>query len=51
MATGTVKKIDPIERKLVFYSENGQSNGKTVMISRIRDIQGEAVRFLDSEVK
>ena len=24
--TGTVKKIDPIERKLVFYAENGQSN-------------------------
>lgn len=48
---GTVKKIDPIEGKLVFYSENGQSNGKSVLISRIRDIQGEAVSFLDSEVK
>ncbi len=47
--TGPVKKIDPIERKLVFYAENGQSNGKTIMISRIRDIRGELVNYMDEE--
>lgn len=47
--TGAVKKIDPIEGKLVFYSENGQSNGKSVMITRIRDIRGELVNYMDEE--
>lgn len=49
--TGTVKKIDPIEGKLVFYSENGQSNGKSVMITRIREIQGKTVGFVDDTIK
>ena len=45
--TGTVKKIDAIEGKIIFYAENGRSNGQSIQISRIREIHGELVDYID----
>lgn len=46
--SGTVKKIDSVENKIIFYAENGILNGKEILISRIRDIYGEQVNFLEN---
>ena len=47
--TGEVKKIDPIEGVIVYFAENGRSDGKTVPLSRIREIHGELVNYMDEE--
>ena len=44
---GTVKVIDPIEGRLIFYAGNGISDGQVILLSCIRRIQGESVDFLD----
>ena len=46
-AQGTVKAIDPIEGRLIFYAENGISDGQVIPLSCVRRIQGESVDFLD----
>lgn len=44
--SGIVKKIDSVERKVVFFAENGILSGKEILISRIRDIHGEQIDFM-----
>jgi hypothetical protein len=46
-AQGTVKAIDPIEGRLIFYAANGISDGQAIPLSCVRRIQGESVDFLD----
>ena len=46
-AQGTVKAIDPIEGRLIFYASNGISDGQVIPLSCVRRIQGECVDFLD----
>lgn len=45
--TGVIKKIDSYSRLIVFYAENGISNGDSIPIDRIVDIDGEI--FLEYE--
>lgn len=45
--TGVIKKIDPYGRVIIFYGENGISNGDSIPIDRIVDIDGEI--FLEYE--
>ena len=44
---GTVKAIDPIEGRLIFYAANGSSDGQVIPLSCVRKIEGESVDFLD----
>ena len=46
-AQGTVKAIDPIEGRLIFYAANGISDGQVILLSCVRRIHGESVDFLD----
>ena len=46
-AQGTVKAIDPIEGRLIFYAANGISDGQAIPLSCVRKIHGESVDFLD----
>ena len=46
-AQGTVKVIDPIEGRLIFYAANGISDGEVIPMSCVRRIQGESVDFFD----
>ena len=48
--TGKVKKIDAIEGKVIFQAENGRSNGQSIQISRIREIHGELVDYMDDAI-
>lgn len=48
--TGTVKKIDAIEGKVIFYAENGRSSGQSILISRIREIHGELIDYMDDAI-
>lgn len=45
--TGQVRKIDPIERTVVFLAANGRSAGKTIRIDDITEIHGELVDYMD----
>ena len=47
-AQGTVKAIDPIEGRLIFYAANGISDGQVIALSCVRRIQSESVDFLDT---
>lgn len=38
--TGRVKRIDPIERRLVFLAENGVSDGASVALEDITGLDG-----------
>ena len=46
-AQGTVKAIDPIEGRMIFYAANGSSDGQVIPLSCVRKIFGESVDFLD----
>ena len=46
--SGTVKKIDEIEQVMIFYADNGISNGKEILISRICDISGELIDLIEN---
>ena len=48
--TGKIKRIDTVARKIVFYADNGRSNGKAVDIESVIDIHGELVDYLDDAV-
>jgi len=45
--TGQVRKIDPIERTVVFLAANGRSAGKKVLIDDVMEIHGKLVDYLD----
>ena len=45
--TGQVRKIDPIERTVVFLAANGRSAGKTIRVDDIKEIHGELVDYMD----
>lgn len=45
--TGKVRKIDAIERTLVFLAANGRSAGKTIRVDDISEIHGELVDYMD----
>ena len=45
--TGQVRKIDPIERTVIFLAANGRSAGKTIRVDDITEIHGELVDYMD----
>ena len=45
--TGQVRKIDPIERTVVFLAANGRSAGKTIRVDDITEIHGNLVDYMD----
>jgi len=45
--TGKVRKVDAIERTLVFLAANGRSAGKTIRVDDISEIHGELVDYMD----
>ena len=44
--TGQARKIDPIERTVVFLAANGRSAGKKVLIDDVMEIHGKLVDYL-----
>ena len=49
--TGQVRKIDPIERTVVFLAANGRSAGKTIRVDDIKEIHGELVDYMDESIE
>ena len=45
--TGQVRKIDSVERTVVFLASNGRSAGKTIKVDDITEIHGELVDYMD----
>lgn len=45
--TGKVRKVDPIERTVVFLAANGRSAGKMIRVDDMTEIHGELVDFMD----
>ena len=45
--TGLARKIDPIERTVVFLAANGRSAGKTIRVDDMTEIHGELVDYMD----
>ena len=45
--TGKVRKVDVIERTMVFLAANGKSSGKTIPIDDIKEIHGDLVDYMD----
>ena len=45
--TGQVRKIDPIERTVVFLAANGRSAGKKVPVDDIKEIHGDLVDHIE----
>jgi len=45
--TGKVRKVDPVERTVVFLAANGRSAGKTIRVDDITEIHGELVDYMD----
>lgn len=45
--TGKVRKVDSVERTIVFLAANGRSAGKKVLIDDVMEIHGELVDYLD----
>ena len=46
--SGTVKKIDSVEGKIIFFADDGILNGKEIFISKIRDIKGEKNELIEN---
>ncbi len=46
--SGTVKKIDSVADKIIFFADNGVLNGKEILISRIRDVRGEQIDLFEN---
>ena len=44
--TGSVKKVDAVYGKIVFYADNGILDGKIVLINSIQDISGEYIETI-----
>lgn len=47
--TGVVKKIDILEQKIIFYAENGVSDGHSILIDTIVEIECAIFHGLDCE--
>jgi len=45
--TGKVRKVDPVERTVVFLAANGRSASKTIRVDDITEIHGELVDYMD----
>ena len=45
--TGKVRKIDSIDRTLVFLAKNGRSSGKTIPVDDISELRGNLVDYMD----
>ena len=48
--TGSVRKIDPVARTIVFLAANGRSGGKTVPVDDIRELRGDLVDDVDDQI-
>ena len=48
-ATGMVKKVDSIRRRIVFYDANGVSDGDSIGLGAVLEIHGELVDSLEEE--
>ena len=48
--TGQVRKIDSVERTVVFLAANGRSAGKTIRVDDITEIRGELVDYMDESI-
>lgn len=45
--TGKVRRVDTVDRKIVFLAANGRSAGKKVPIDDVTEIHGELVEYMD----
>ena len=45
--TGAVKKVDAVERQIVFLAANGRSSGKSIGMDAISQIHGELIDDID----
>ena len=45
--TGTVKRIDPTERCIIFYAPNMVSDGRIVSLDMITEIHGSLIDYMD----
>ena len=48
-ATGVVKKVDSIRRRIVFYDDNDVSDGDSIDLGAVLEIHGELVDSLEEE--
>ena len=48
--TGTVKRVDLIEQKLVFYACNGHTDGLCIDLEQIINLHGEILNSLDNSL-
>ena len=48
--TGIVKRIDPIEQKLVFYASNGHNDGETIELDELVALNGALLDCLDNNM-
>ena len=48
--TGSVRKIDEVERSIVFLAANGRSSGKIIPIDDISELHGNLVDYMDDFV-
>lgn len=46
--SGSVKKVDVVERRIIFLAENGRSNGRVIAMDAISEIHGELIDDLDA---
>ena len=47
--TGSVRKIDPVARAIVFLAANGRSSGKTIPVDDICELRGNLVDDVDDQ--
>jgi len=45
--TGKVRKVDAVERMIVFLAANDRSAGKKVPVDDVMEIHGELVDYMD----
>ena len=45
--TGSVKKVDAVDRQIIFLAANGRSSGKSIGIDFIAEIHGALVDYMD----
>ena len=48
--TGTVKRIDPVERSIIFYAPNMISNGQAIYIDEISEIHGRSIDYVEDSL-
>lgn len=45
--SGIIKKIDPVERRIVLFAENMISDGRTIDMARISNIEGDLLSGIE----